>query len=435
MPGVAELLRRAVESGDYAPLLERLAPDARLRTSSERGRRSVHGAAAVVAHLSGPGPGDVAHWEAQEFEAGAAITFEWHGEGDADRRRWYLRHRDGLVTEMWISAARPSVAAPPVLPPEDLVPGARVEPLVHGGNSGAALLRAVRDGQPPLILKRVGAGDWLARVTGDDGRTPRLHAAGAFARMPPEVRHGIVDVRRDGDAAWIVMEDSGPWLLDASRPITRAQSRLVLAAGAAMHRAFQGDAPDGAATLEARLGMCTPRSARAERQGSDLLPKQFEDAWEAFAEVVDGDVAGPVLAAVEDPGALAAELLEAAGGATLTHGDLRADNLGLDGAQVILIDWDLATAGTPTSEFAWYLAQDRRRVAATHDELEADHRAAHPGVPDREVELGMLSGLVQYGWQMAHAVRIHPDPRQTAWGREELAWWVPRARRALARSA
>jgi hypothetical protein len=101
---------------------------------------------------------------------------------------------------------------------------------------------------------------------------------------------------------------------------------------------------------------------------------------------------------------------------------------------VILIDWDLATAGTPTPEFAWYLAQDAWRIDATHDELEADHRAAQgDGLAGREVELGMLSGLVQYGWLLAHSARVHPDPAETAWGREELAWWVPRVRRALER--
>jgi hypothetical protein len=45
----------------------------------------------------------------------------------------------------------------------------------------------------------------------------------------------------------------------------------------------------------------------------------------------------------------------------------------------------------------------------------------------------MLSGLVQYGWLLAHSARVHPNPAETAWGREELAWWIPRVRRALER--
>lgn len=98
----------------------------------------------------------------------------------------------------------------------------------------------------------------------------------------------------------------------------------------------------------------------------------------------------------------------------------------------MLIDWDLATAGTPGAEFAWYLAHSARRIDATHDEIEADHRAAQGSdLVDAELELGLVSGLVQYGWRIAHSARIHPDPAETAWGRAELDWWVPRVRRAL----
>jgi hypothetical protein len=97
-----------------------------------------------------------------------------------------------------------------------------------------------------------------------------------------------------------------------------------------------------------------------------------------------------------------------------------------------LLDWDLATTGTPTVEFAWYLCHDAWRIDASHDELEADYRPAeggqlHPG----EVELGMLTGLAQYGWIFGHSPQIHPDPDEQAWAKAELDWWVPRTRRAL----
>jgi thiamine kinase-like enzyme len=148
--------------------------------------------------------------------------------------------------------------------------------------------------------------------------------------------------------------------------------------------------------------------------------------------VVDADVAERVLACVAHPGPLAAALRRAYGGTTLVHGDLRDDNLGFAGDRVVLIDWDLATAGTPTVDFAWYLAQDAWRIDATHDELEADHRAAEGDLLEpREVELGLLTGLVQYGWIFGHSLRIHPDPQEQAWARAELDWWVPRTRRAL----
>jgi hypothetical protein len=171
--------------------------------------------------------------------------------------------------------------------------------------------------------------------------------------------------------------------------------------------------------------------AEAERAGPDLLPKQLEAAWEAFAEAVPGAVGAEVLAAVEDPGPLAAAL-EAAAPATLLHGDLRDDNLGLARERVVLLDWDLATAGTATVEFAWYLLHDAWRIDAGHDALEADFAAAEGERLDpRERELGMLSGLVQYGWILGHSRRVHPDPAEQAWAEAELAWWVPRTARAL----
>ena len=71
-----------------------------------------------------------------------------------------------------------------------------------------------------------------------------------------------------------------------------------------------------------------------------------------------------------------ATALEATGTRPLPHGDLRDDNLGLTEEAVVLLDWDLATAGTPTVEFAWYLCHDAWRIDAGHDEIEADFRAA-----------------------------------------------------------
>ena len=85
---------------------------------------------------------------------------------------------------------------------------------------------------------------------------------------------------------------------------------------------------------------------------------------------------------------------------------------------MVLLDWDLATAGTPSVEFAWYLCHDAWRIDAGHDELEADFRAAEGDrLDERELELGMLSGLVQYGWIFGHSLRVHPDPAETEWAR------------------
>ena len=198
-----------------------------------------------------------------------------------------------------------------------------------------------------------------------------------------------------------------------------------------MHREFAGESLDGATALADRLGMVSPRTADAERKAPDLLPKQLEAAWEAFTDSVPEDVADEILGAARDTVPLAAALIDA-GPQTLIHGDLRDDNLGLEGDRVILLDWDLATAGTPTVELAWYLCHDTWRIDAGHDEIEADFREAEGDLLDpREVELGMLSGLVMYGWIFGHSLRVHPDPAEHEWARAELGWWMPRTRAAL----
>jgi Phosphotransferase enzyme family len=437
---LSAMLRDAVESGDWSVVRERLTESAVLDSSSETGRRRVEGADAIVNHLSVPGPGEVPVWDAKEWDSGVAVTFEWHGESGADRRRWYVRAEDGRIVEIWSTAARPDDGGEGSVPtaPAALLTklgATRVTPLSHGGNSGAALLRAESDGSD-FILKRVGGGgsDWLARATDDRGRTAQLYEAGVFERMPASIGHGVVAVEREGDAAWVAMHDVGSVLMPGTARLSREESRRILATAADLHRAFRGESPPGAATLAARIGMSSPAIGEAERNQPDLLPKQFEQGWDAFGELVSNDVADAVLGLASDVGPLADALAGAYGGTTLIHGDLRGDNLGWDGSQLVLIDWDLAAAGTPGAEFAWYLAHSARRIDASHEEIEQDLVAVQAEEhSEAEHELGLLSGLVQYGWRIAHSARIHTDPAETEWGRAELNWWVPRVRLALER--
>lgn len=436
---IAEPLRAAIQSGDWSIMRGRLAPEAVLHTSNQAGRQSIAGADAVTDHLSRPGAGEVHDWHVEEWPTGVALSFEWEGASGRDRRRWYVRRNDaGAVVEIWSVAARPSAdgggetaTAPPALLAQ--LHANEVRPLSHGGNSGATLVHVTGD-DAAYVLKRVSAdgADWLARVTKDRGRTAQLHDDGAFERMPPAIGHGIVAVEHADGAAWIAMRDVKAQLLPPDARLSREQSRSILHAAADLHRTFYDRVPSGAATLADRLAMNTPAVADAERRNPDLLPKQFEQGWDAFAELVPADVAGAVLGYVSDPQALADALLRAHGAPTLIHGDLRGDNLGFDDHRLVLIDWDLATAGTPTTEFAWYLAHSARRIDATHEQIESDHRAAHGDqLSAAELELGMLSGLVQYGWRIAHSARIHADPAETVWGQSELKWWVPRVRHAL----
>jgi hypothetical protein len=221
-------------------------------------------------------------------------------------------------------------------------------------------------------------------------------------------------------------------LLDDSTPLSRDENRFVLRSAAAMWERFWEEEVPYLSSQRDRLAAATLEVAERERGGVDLLPKQFEAAWEAFGEAADADVAGEVLGLVQDPGPLA-EALEARG-TTLIHGDLRDENIALVDSRLVLLDFGLATRGNPALELAWYMCHDVWRIEATHDQVVEDFRRA---LGDRDdplaLELGLLSGLVQYGWIFGHSAVIHPDPAEREWARGELRWWVPRVRHALSR--
>ena len=342
---LGSVLRTAVASGRYDAVGELLAGDAFLDSSSAAGRRRIHGREAIVAHLEAPGPGDVLLWDAQEWPSGVAVTFEWRGADDVDRRRWYVRSYGGQIRRFWSYAARSRDDSQVSLSEavlQRMGTGARRAAFEHSGNSGASLERVMLADGTNLIAKRVGpASDWLGRVTRDRGRTPLLWEAGAFDRMPETIDHGIEAVIADGDGWWVMMRDLSATFLGDERVLSRAENRRVLSAGAALHAEFAGQVPDGAAALGDRLGMSSPRVAAEERAGTDLLPKQLEAAWEAFADSVPSDVGDEVLRTANEELQVGFAKVSLPRGAI--HGDLFCDNVLFEGDRVSgVIDFGFA---------------------------------------------------------------------------------------------
>jgi hypothetical protein len=410
--GALEALRAAMVTGDVEALARTYARNAVLQASlpGERVRRD--GRPAIVAELAGwwGGRGAVEEWRAGEWPDGAALT----ATRDGVRRRHYLHLSGDLIARHWVYAMAP--------------------PSLGAGNSGAELQRTtLPDGTAGIAKRVVPGGDWLGRAAGGRAITAELWRDGVLQRLPAAIETGIVAVEPAGDGWRVVMRDLSAALLPAEGRISRARHREVMAAAAAMHAAFRGERFEGAITLEAHLGISSPALAEVERAGSDVIPKQIETAWEAFAEATDDDVARAVLANLADPAPLARALR--AGGTTLVHGDLRDDNLGFVDGRVVLLDWDIAGEGTPALEIAWYLCHDAWRTQATREEMLEDFLAAEDGaVSERDLDLGLIAGLQLYGWIFGHSAVIHPDPAERAWAREELGWWVPRVRAALERT-
>jgi hypothetical protein len=438
-----DALRAGLECGGFSALGECYADDAVLDLNLRGGRERVAGSAAIVARLERlfPGPGRLVEWTVALHDAGAAAWLERIADADGAvlRQRQYLLLRDGRVTRHFVYTAphRTGVAGAggrPALDPA-LIGGlgdiAEHTVVASRGWSGNAIERVVLADGRVLIAKRiVPGGDWIGRASADPGREGLLFTGGVLDRLPPALDHAMVAAARDGDAWWLVMRDVSDELLDDHSILPREANRRVLAAVNEMWEGFWGERVEFLAPQPVRLQMAAPSLASRERDGADLLPKQFEVMWEAFAEAVDPDVAGIVLALVEDAAPLAAAL--DAHGTTLLHGDIRDEQIGLAGRRIVLLDWGLATQGHPVVDYAWYLMHCAWRIDATHDQLWADFRAARGAHDDPlAVELGIIAGLMMYGWILGHSAVIHPDPAERTWARAELEWWVPRARRAL----
>jgi hypothetical protein len=311
----------------------------------------------------------------------------------------------------------------------------RREPLAAtDGLSGSPLERVVLAGGEVVVVKHVRAGgDWIMRATHDGGRVAELWASGILRRVPTAIDHAILAVEEDGDGWAVVMRDVSAALLPEDARLSRAASRRVLEAAAALHGAFPGGPPPALCPLADRYGFLSPATARREAGGADQVPKLIARGWERLPEVVPADVAEAVLAVADRPAPFAAALERFP--ATLVHGDLKGGNLGFLGERVVLLDWGTQTGWAPPAvEVAWYLAVNASRIDATREQVLDDFRAAEGERHDEDaLRLALLGGLVQLGWDKALHASGHPDPAVRAREAADLAWWTARARDALER--
>jgi Phosphotransferase enzyme family len=436
---VVELLREALETGDVGRLAAAHAEDGLLEVSVQGERSLARGSEAIAARLARlwPGLGRLVEWAPTPGPGGCAVWSERVAEdGSATRQRQYCELREGAIARHWVFGAPPRSIAPQLA--GALAPALferlgvnRREPLVSTGWSGNRLERLRTADGRVLVAKRIDpSADWIGRNSRDRGREGLLYTEGLFERMSG-IDPAVIAAEPEGeDAWWVVMRDVSDRLLDADSPISREQNRLVMRAANSMWQEFWGERHEFLCDLASRIAIAAPKVAERERDAMDLLPKQFEAAWEALAEAIDGDVAEPLLALLDDPFPLVAELESR--GSTLLHGDLRDEQIGFGDGTLIVLDWGLATQGHPVVDLAWYMVHDLWRIEATHDEVVEDFRRARGDHDDaRAVDLLGLLGLLMYGWIFGIGAVIHTDPAERRWARQELAWWVPRARHSL----
>jgi thiamine kinase-like enzyme len=100
---------------------------------------------------------------------------------------------------------------------------------------------------------------------------------------------------------------------------------------------------------------------------------------------------------------------------TLTHNDLHAENVLVDGERVVFVDWQNATRSTPMLDVANLIGgcvrpdvqRARWRSLLAHYE-EALQGAGGPRIPDVVEQYATTTGLL-FGWMMRYLASVSDD--------------------------
>jgi hypothetical protein len=312
-------------------------------------------------------------------------------------------------------------------------------------NSSHELLHIERQDGSPLVLrlKRTHIGeDWLARLMRDvpPGREASLLAepqlAGAwqaFAR--PHLAYAV-----EGSEVGLLMEDHSDRVLpDVREPITAELEERLLGAIADLHARFWEDP-----------ALALPWLTRAEWYAEVLSPRQAgqEDSLRtAPASVRNGVRAGWEDALARLPGEVARRLTLPAEEVwrewpdlprTLIHGDTKVANFAfLPDGRVAAFDWTNLGAAPATLEMGWYVAVNGTRLSRSKDEVIARYRellesrlgrALDLALWERMMDASIFTGARLLLWSKALGLR-----ENTAYRRDDWAWWVEKLERWCAR--
>jgi hypothetical protein len=224
------------------------------------------------------------------------------------------------------------------------------------------------------------------------------------------------------------MEDIGEFLVPpGDTPIALDQHLRFIDHMAALHAHFweAGEIID-IIPPENRLLELSPWLATTEAaMGSDhLVPRLVGEGW-TLLEQVAPEMAALVVPLAWNPERLAVALARTP--STLVHGNWKFGNLGSDDEdRTVLIDWENPGRGAGCAELAWYLAINSARLPCSREATIDAYREGleRRGVAtdswwDRQLALGLLAGMVWFGWEKAFG----------GWG-DELAWWSARVQEA-----
>ncbi|MFZ1410744.1 MAG: phosphotransferase [Micropruina sp.] len=297
----------------------------------------------------------------------------------------------------------------------------------HEGASGAVLESAVLDDGSQLVLKTFDPDRDLSMVLA--GRAVptdvELWQSGILDRLPPQLGHAVRGAWQE-DGRWVLaMHDLSGTLLSYESRLTREAYRTVIGAAAALHASSSDIKVDSLWSAEARVSLFAPRVMSPHEHGENPLPGWCLQGWAAWAELAPADVRALVDRIHADPRILTRPLRRL-GPMALLHGDFWTPNLALDEGRVVAIDWALATIGPPVLEYVSFLVGCSGQVEATRDDLVSDLRDLLGPGQEELLQVGLVFGVVELGWNLAWQLAHHPSPQTSA----EFDWWVHAARAA-----
>lgn len=293
--------------------------------------------------------------------------------------------------------------------------GVPEETVTHTGFSGAMLTRLRSQDGGAFILKRMSVEhDWIMRATDDVSCREAVLAASA-PDLGDRLRTPAIGTARDGDAYVVLMHDISRELVPPGA-ITELQFHLVIDRMADLHAR---PAPAGIpwCNLERRVTLLKPAGARIAEAYGAAVAVDIAEGWHLFDELAPGRASDIVRALLNDSSPLISALGRMP--TAFLHGDLKLDNIGLDGAgRMWLLDWAMTLVAPPAVELGWFMAINSRRLPVSLDEALARYSAVTrmaPTLRARHDALTILCGMLLRGWRKA----LDAASGESA----ELRWW------------